>query len=142
MTEDLCEERLKLTKNIKAPEWSLEDLEKALSQLKTNKARDPQGLANELFMKDTIGKDLKEALMDMLKKVKKETSLPEFLRHKNITAIPKKGDKQSLENERGITVGSVFNKILMRRLAAILPLFTLSYIMFMANFRLRLLSIM
>ena len=113
LTEDLCEERLKLTKNIKAPEWSLEDLEKALSQLKTNKARDPQGLANELFMKDTIGKDLKEALMDMLKKVKKETSLPEFLRHKNITAIPKKGDKQSLENERGITVGSVFNKILM-----------------------------
>ena len=48
MKTDLFDLRLKLSKNRKSQPWTLEQLEKALSGLKNGKARDPNGLVNEI----------------------------------------------------------------------------------------------
>ena len=113
LTENLCKARLEITENLKTENWTMQDLEKVLSKLKKNKARDPSGLANEIFMKNSAGNDLKKALLMMMNKIKETKIIPKFATLKNITAIPKKGAKTNLENERGIVIGSVFNTILM-----------------------------
>ena len=112
LTENLCNARLEITDNIKTVDWTMAELEKVLGKLKKNKARDPNGLANEVFMKNSAGKDLKRALLKMMNKIKETKIIPEFATIKNITAIPKKGAKTDLEAERGIVIGSVFNTIL------------------------------
>ena len=114
LEEDLCEKRLQLTKNNKSPDWTLDNLEKALGMLKKNKARDPQGIASEIFRPDVAGKELKNSLLMMFNKMKEKCFLPEFAKLKNISTIFKnKGSKTDLENYRGIFVSSIFNSILM-----------------------------
>ena len=114
ITEELCQLRLSVTKNNKSENWTMGDLEKTLKQLKKNKSRDPEGLANELFRPDVAGNDLKESLLTMFNKMKESTFIPEFMRLKNITALYKgSGEMNNLANSRGIIVGSVFNSILM-----------------------------
>ena len=113
LTKDLYEQRLKITKENKTPDWTMKDLDTALAKLKKNKARDPSGLANEIFMQNAAGKDLKNSLLLMFNKIKETEIIPEFATLKNISAIPKKGsDKTNLDSERGIIIGSVFNTIL------------------------------
>ena len=46
---NLCDERLKEAQANITPDWTKEDLEVVLKQLKNWKSRDPLGLANELF---------------------------------------------------------------------------------------------
>ena len=58
-----CKEKLKLAKQEKSPEESLEKIDNVLKSLKKNKARDPVGLANELFQEGVIGKDIKSHLL-------------------------------------------------------------------------------
>jgi hypothetical protein len=41
--------KMKLAHRRKSSDWSLSDLDKALSDLKNNKSRDPQGYINEIF---------------------------------------------------------------------------------------------
>ena len=114
LTEDLCRERLMLSNKNKTNDWTMDDLEEALAQLKKNKARDPQGLANEIFRPDVAGTDLKKSILMMFNKIKETNILPHFFKLKNITAIPKgKTSRTNLEDERGIVIGSVFNSILM-----------------------------
>ena len=111
----MCRLKLEKTANIKTDEWKIEDLDKALGQLKKNKSRDPMGLANEIFRPEVAGHDLKESLLTMFNKIKESTFLPEFFKEKNISAIPKgSGDVTNLEQERGIVIGSIFNNILMK----------------------------
>ena len=115
LTDELCRLKLEKTANIKTDEWKIEDLDKALRQLKKNKSRDPMGLANEIFRPEVAGHDLKESLLTMFNKIKESTFLPEFFKEKNISAIPKgSGDVTNLEQERGIVIGSIFNNILMK----------------------------
>ena len=92
----------------------MKQLEVALDDLKTNKTRDNDGLINEIFKKDVIGQDLKASLLIMFNKIKEEKLIPVFMNVANITTIPKKGSKLSLENERGIFRLSVLRSILMR----------------------------
>ena len=50
LKEYLCKLRLKVTGKSKYIEWTMEDLNKAISKLKTNKCKDPHGHINELYM--------------------------------------------------------------------------------------------
>ena len=93
--------------------WSMQDLDKVLKKLKTNKTRDPHGLINEIFKPGVIGLDLKLAILNLFSGIKLEFFLPNFLQFANITTIcKKKGSRQDLNNDRGIFVVSVLRMIL------------------------------
>ena len=47
--EELFKLRLELAKNEKTADWTMDDLDKALKQLKSGKCRDPDGLIREIF---------------------------------------------------------------------------------------------
>ena len=94
--------------------WEMSDLEVALSDLKNNKSRDPEGLINELFKKNVIGEDLKKSLLMMCNRLKVEQIIALFMNDANVTTVPKKGSKLLLENERGIFRVSILRFILMR----------------------------
>ena len=76
---NLCEERLKVTKKIKTDPWSMEDLEHAVKDLDNNKARDALQYANELFKEGVAGKDLKLALLKFMNLIKEKQKYPEML---------------------------------------------------------------
>ena len=69
--EKLAEKVLEAAKNNKTNPWDIDDLEVVLNNLKNNKSRDPNGLANELFKKETAGKDLKLAILMLMNRIKK-----------------------------------------------------------------------
>ena len=48
----------------------MEDLNLAISKLKSNKARDFEGYSNELFKNNIIGSDLKKSLLLMFNEIK------------------------------------------------------------------------
>ena len=66
--EDLFRLRLDLAKANKSKPWEMQDLEAVLKYLKNNKSRDPLGNANELFKMNVSGKDLKLAILMLMKK--------------------------------------------------------------------------
>ena len=54
------------------------ELDNALSELKVNKARDFEGFSNEIFKENIIGTDLKQSLLIMFNKLKKNNKIPSF----------------------------------------------------------------
>ena len=115
LKEQLFQMRLSLAKKTKSENWSLKQLEKVLSSLKCNKARDPHGVINELFRPDVIGQDLKLSLLQLLNGIKDNCFIPDFMEWANIASVYKgKGDKLDLNNDRGIFLVTVFRGILMR----------------------------
>ena len=91
----------------------MEELDKVLAKLKNNKSRDFEGYINEIFKTPVIGSDLKNSLLIMFNKLRKEKLIPRFFNYANITTVPKKGSKLLLKNERGIFRVSVIRSILM-----------------------------
>ena len=115
LKEELCNERIKLSKLTKTKPWNLADLEKVLKSLKNNKCRDPHGIINEIFKPGVIGENLKISLLTLLNKVKSEISIPEFMEWVNIVSIYKgKGEKSDLKNDRGIFTVNLLRTILMK----------------------------
>ena len=49
---------LKVCKKKKTTPWDIEDIKLAVSKLGTDKARNPEGLRNELFKEEVAGDDL------------------------------------------------------------------------------------
>ena len=93
-------------------EWTMEDLDKVLMKLKRNKATDPVGIVNELFMYENIGQDLKKSLLILLNKIKNQHREPKFMRNANITSFWKgKGPRDDIESERGIFILSVIRMV-------------------------------
>ena len=92
----------------------MSDLEGALSQLKNNKSRDPDGYINEIFKCEVIGQNLKESLLTMFNKLKSQKQISYFMNVSNITTVPKKGSRMELKNERGIFRVPVIRSILMK----------------------------
>ena len=83
--------------------WTIEDLDKVLKKLKSNKTRDPHGLINEIFKHGVLGEDLKLGMLNLFNDVKTHLKLPKMLQYANITTIwKKKGSRQELDNDRGI----------------------------------------
>ena len=112
--QKLFEMKLSLAESKQSSDWTMDQLEVALKDLKNNKTRDNDGFINEIFKKDVIGKDLKESLLKMFNRIKNEKKIPKFMNIATITTVPKKGSKLLLENERGIFRLSVLRSIIMR----------------------------
>ena len=111
--ELLCNKRLEVARSIKTNEWNKKDICEILKNLKNNKARDPMGLANELFKDGVIGSDLKDSLVMFLNQVKDKLNLPKLAYLANITSIYKgKNDKKDLDNDRGVFTLTVLRMIL------------------------------
>ena len=115
MKTELFELQLELAKNNKSQPWTMGDLEKALKGLKSDKARDPNGLVNELFKEGIEGRDLKLSLLKFLNRIKEKNCIPDFVRMADVATIYKgKGEKCDLQNDRGIFLVTIFRSILMR----------------------------
>ena len=87
--EELCRERVKLAMANKTPNWTMEQLDIALKDLKANKSRDPLGHANELFHPNVAGSDLKEAILKLMNKIKNDQELPQLFILCNVSACGK-----------------------------------------------------
>ena len=112
---ELFELRLKLSKNTKSQPWNLEHLEKAIKGLKNDKARDPNGLINEIFKEGVAGKDFKLSLLAFFNRIREKSFIPDFVELADVATIYKgKGEKCDLRNDRGIFLVTVFRSILMR----------------------------
>ena len=83
-----------------------------MKHLKKDKARDPLGWANEIFMLKNTGEDLIQSLTLMMNRVKQTQSIPSLFRLRDVTPIYKnKGSRQDLKNDRGVFTGTVPNSI-------------------------------
>ena len=100
--ESIFQMKLNLAAKNPSKEWTMADLDLALKDLKNNKSRDPEGFINEIFKANVIGNDLKDSMLLLFNKLKKEKFIPKFMNKTYITTIPKKGSRLKLENERGI----------------------------------------
>lgn len=111
--EELCGERLKEAQANTTPDWTMQNLEKVLQQLKNNKSRDPLGFAHELFKPQNAGQDLKIAILKLMNQMKSQQKIPEILKYCNITSLyKKKGSKKDFNNYRGIFRVTILRNIL------------------------------
>ena len=70
---------------------------------------------NELFSNEVAGKNLKVSMLKLFNKMKAENYIPDFIRFADVATIYKgKGEKNDLENDRGIFLVTTFRSILMR----------------------------
>ena len=74
--EDLWQKRFEEAQGNVTPDWTMQDLEVVLKQLKNKKSRDPLRLADELFKPENAGEDLKLALLKMSNEIKKQQIFP------------------------------------------------------------------
>ena len=113
--EELGKLRLKIASRKKTPDWTMDQLAVVLKYLKKNKSRDPLGYANDIFHIDVAGDDLKQAIILMMNRVKREQIYPEVLEDCDISSIYKnKGSRNSFENYRGIFRVPILRTILDR----------------------------
>ena len=112
-TNKMCETRMKLCQLNKTEPWDEEDLKIVLTELKKNKSRDADGLANELF-KEAAGTDLLKAVLKLMNLMKEKQIFPEVLEKCNITSIHKKKAKNDFLNYRGVFRVTVLRSILDR----------------------------
>ena len=115
MKMKLFELRLELSESNKSRPWKMKHLLKVLTNLKKDKARDPNGWLNEIFKDEVAGKNLKISMLNLFNKIKLENYIPEFIRRADVATIYKgKGEKCDLENDRGIFLVTIFRSILMK----------------------------
>ena len=113
--EDVFNSRMEIAMKRKSKPWKITDLETVLKALKKDKARDPNGWANELFRSGVAGNSLKMSLLDFLNKMKTENFIPAFVRMADVATIYKgKGSKNDLVNDRGVFIVTIIRNILMR----------------------------
>ena len=80
-----------------------------------DKARDPNGWVNDIFKDGVAGRDLKHSMLNFFNKMRDENYIPDFMRLADVVTIYKgKGEKSSLENDRGIFLVTTFRSILIR----------------------------
>ena len=95
--------RLEKCSEVKTENWSMKNLRAVLKGLKSNKARDPLGMANEIFKPNVIGEQLEFALLSLMNGTKSESFIPTIMRLADISSIWKrKASKKDLENDQGI----------------------------------------
>ena len=113
--DQLFERRFESATRITSPPWTIIELDKVLSTLKTGKARDPSGLNCNIFKKAVCGTDLKQSLLTLLNKTKNTLEIPKFFSNSNISSIwKKKGDILNLEYHCGLFLVSIFKTIIMK----------------------------
>ena len=115
MKTQLFNLRLKLSETRKSRPWEMKDLLKVLGSLKKDKARDPNGWLNDIFKEGVAGNDLRKSMLILFNKMRSEKFIPDFVGLADVATIYKgKGEKCSLENDRGIFLVTIFRSILMR----------------------------
>ena len=84
--------------------------------LKTGKARDPNGLSRDILRPAIIGANLKVSLLYLCNLIKESGSFPSFIKEATIATIPINGtlSQAYLSDERGIFLVSVLRNIFMR----------------------------
>ena len=75
--EDLCEERVELTRENKSPPWNMDEFKTVLEYLKTKQSKDMDGLINELFKQNVAEDHFKAACLVMMNRIKQEQTFPE-----------------------------------------------------------------
>ena len=94
-------------------DWNMADLEKALRMLKNNKCSDPNGMVNEIIKEGWAGTELKKGMLNLMNGIKRTKEFPTFVCLSDICSIwKKKGSKLEIENERGISLITIFKKCL------------------------------
>lgn len=96
-----------------------EELTTAINQLQTGKATGPDETPNEMIKYG--GNELKNAILDTFNQIFTKENIPADWKHSNIISIYKgRGDREKMENMRGITLASnmekLFERILNNRL--------------------------
>ena len=98
-----------------------EELQTAMSKLKTEKAAGLTGILPEMILFG--GMELKKRLLDLMQTIWEEGTVVEEWRNAQIIPIPKKGDLKVCDNWRGISlldvVGKIFARIIQDRLQTI-----------------------
>ena len=87
----------------------LDDIEIAISRLKSNKAAGADGLSAELYK--AAGHELVESMHQLISKIWSEESMPDKWNHSIICPIHKKGDPLNCANYRGISLQNTAYKI-------------------------------
>ena len=110
--EELCNKRIELAKLNKSEPWKMYELEVVLKYLKKEKSKDPDGNINELFNSNVAGKDMKEAMLTLMNKIKDELVIPTELTSCNISSIYKNGVQSTFDNYRGVFRVTILRTIL------------------------------
>ena len=113
-TNELRKMRLERCKLIKSDPCTMDDLKYVLKQLETEKSRDADGFANEVFKEEAAGDDLLLAVLKMMNRIKEKQKFPKLLQKCNITCIHKKKSKKLFVNYRGVFRVCVLRSILNR----------------------------
>ena len=114
LKDEVFKLKLLKAKEKKTTDWTTSDLNLVLKEIKLGKARDPEGMSREIFHPSRIGENLKESLLIMFNKLKKNGLVPTFMRKAIIAPIPKKGSQFQLKNERGIFLVNSVRAMLMK----------------------------
>ena len=113
--EKLCKMRLNMCAKNKTDDWTDDDLNQVLKDLKNGTSRDPFGYSNELFKCEIAGKDLRLAVLKLMNKTKQQQKIPRSMQSCNITSIYKnKGPRNKFGSYRGIFRVTVLRNILDR----------------------------
>ena len=107
--------RMKVVHGSHTEPWNMDQLEKVLTSLKLDKARDPHGWINEIFKEGVAGKNLKASPLKLFNRIRETKYIPDFVELADVATIYKgKGEKCNLENDRGIFIVTVLRSILMK----------------------------
>ena len=110
----LIQLKMKMAAQTVTAPFIMNDLEEVLKALKSNKAKDPEGIERTIFKSSIIGTNLKTSLLKLFNNIKEAQKVPNFMKKAIVTTIPKKGSKLHLKNERGIFLVNSVRSILMR----------------------------
>ena len=111
--------RLKVASKVKTPDYSIDEVKHAGSELKTGKYSDPTGLIREVFK--NAGDALLHSVCDMANSVKRSKAIPlEWSKIWIKTLKKRKGSLKKLNTYRGIlivpTLSIIFEKLLKNRI--------------------------
>ena len=112
ISSSLSDDNIKLCSN----PITLDDLEKALSEMENNKSPGSDGLTREFyrFFFDDFG----HILLKVACAIHERGEMPESMTRSIVTLVPKKGDLTSLKNWRPISLLNIDYKIIAKALAA------------------------
>ena len=116
----LCHLRLKICQGNMSPDFTMQELSNAISELKNGKCTGPNGFTREIFKRG--GNDLTLSILKMVNTIKNARDCPSVWSNMVIQTIMRKtGPKRKLGNYRGIflvpVASSIFEKLLKNRIS-------------------------
>ena len=81
--------QLAYTKTVETPPWTISEIVKAMKGLKSKKSRDPTHIANELFDPSVAGEDIKNAIVNLMNRIRSDLDYLKCLQLYNISSIYK-----------------------------------------------------